>query len=651
MADERPKSSAFDGFSPFEAALRLSQALGQEAGPVKLRERIGTEPTDEDIPSLIETGEHRGRLVQINAEDIGLLILPTLVQLKDGGWILVHSKSGKKWVTERPEGLARIQLDSEHISGKAIDRLGVLPSGKNLWVRLGRLFLNHKEALIQIFAVSVLMQLLSVVSPLITRLVIDQALPQASPSLLVLAVLGVLLTTMASSALGLIRDWTGAFVETKLETIAQRGILDHALSLPFPKLMRKTASEIVQAFSGLSMARDLMGQRLFGTFMDAFTACAYLIMILSMWPRGAAIIIVLCIVLAVVAFGSGLVQSRIQRQAIPVQIAERDAMLQTLNGVATVKAAGVERRSISRWWKLYEKAQYLGLKRQRAGLWSEVGLDSIQLLVTLAVLVEGGRQVLLGNLSIGTLFAVQQMGGSLTGAVTGAVNLFVSFLVAKPQLDKAEEILSLEPEPQPPVLPVPPKLGVTLEGIWFRYAPEDAWILKELSFSVEPGGRDWLRWPSGAGKSTLLRLMGGLLEPERGQILIGGRNARDMRRHLTYVPQNIQMFGSSILENLKIFSGQAPMEKLMEASERSGLAKWVRTFPMGYETVLSQSGGNISGGQRQLILLAAAMATERKVLLLDEAFANLDWLSKSEILQGEWFEGKTVVYASHEGGI
>jgi len=92
------------------------------------------------------------------------------------------------------------------------------------------------------------------------------------------------------------------------------------------------------------------------------------------------------------------------------------------------------------------------------------------------------------------------------------------------------------------------------------------------------------------------------------------------------------------------------MEKLMGVSERSWLAKWVKTFPMGYETVLSQSGGNISRGQKQLILLTAAMATEKNVLLLDEAFANLDWLSRSEILQGEWFEGKTVVYASHEGG-
>ena len=124
-----------------------------------------------------------------------------------------------------------------------------------------------------------------------------------------------------------------------------------------------------------------------------------------------------------------------------------------------------------------------------------------------------------------------------------------------------------------------------------------------------------------------------------------------MRPMVAYMPQNVQIYGSSVIENLAIFSCRAPMEKLMAAAEKSGLAKLVATFPMGYDTVLSYGGGNISGGQRQLILLTAAMATERRVLLLDEAFANLDNVSKAEIMRGDWFGGKTVVYARHEVGM
>jgi ABC-type bacteriocin/lantibiotic exporter with double-glycine peptidase domain len=639
------------GFPPFEASVRLLQALGQEAVPALLREKVGGQPDDDDIPALLETEEHRGRIIQIDPEDLKVLMLPTLVQLKTNEWILIHAKSGKKWSVEGPDGYTQIRLDPDMISGNAVDRLGVLPKASSLWLRIGRLFLAHKGAIAQIAAVSILMQALSMVSPLITRVVMDDALPQASRSLLALAVFGVLLSVIASSSLGLVRSWTSAFVETRMSAIAQRGILDHTLKLPFSKLMGKTAGEIMQAFSGFATARSLIGQQMFGTAMDAVTACGYLVLILGMWPMGAGIVIGGSLLLAALSLASGFVQSRFQRQIVPAQIAERNSMLQMLNGVATLKAAGAERQSLDRWWRQYTKLQGLGLRLQRFGLWNEVGSGAIQQLMTLALLLEGGRQVLMGNITIGTLFAVQQMGGGLSGAILGVVNLGMSFIIAKPQIEKAQEVLSLDQDPPPPLVPEPPSYGIDIKDVWFRYSQEDQWVLQELNLTVGDGGRHWLKWPSGGGKSTLLRLIGGLLVPERGQISIGGRPARDMRYKMAYMPQNVQIYGSSILENLKIFSCQAPMEKLLAAAEKSGLAKLVETFPMGYETVLSQSGGNVSGGQRQLVLLTAAMATERKVLLLDEAFANLDWLSRTEILHGDWFEGKTGIYASHEGGI
>jgi ABC-type bacteriocin/lantibiotic exporter with double-glycine peptidase domain len=311
----------------------------------------------------------------------------------------------------------------------------------------------------------------------------------------------------------------------------------------------------------------------------------------------------------------------------------------------------VETQSLDRWWKHYSKIQSLGLRLQRFGLWNEIGMGSIEQLVTLSILVVGGYQVLKGDITIGTLFAVQQMGGSLSGAVLAALNLVMSFVIARPQLEKAQEILSLEQEAPPKYVPDTTNFDIDVKDLWYRYTPDGPWVLKEITLQVESLGRMWLKWPSGEGKSTLLRLMSGVLEAERGEILIGGRPARDMRYKITYMPQNIQLYGSSILENLKIFSCQAPIEKLLGAAEKSGLAKLIETFPAGYETVLSQAGGNISGGQKQLVLLTAAMATERKVLLLDEAFANLDWLSRRDILQGDWFEGKTLVYASHDAGL
>lgn len=644
-------SEPLRGLPTFEATLRLLRALGHEVQPARLRETVRGRTGFEELSRLLESQGLRGRLVQADADDLGMLDLPTLLQLKDESWIVLHQLEKDRWDLEDASGRRHSPPALNTLSGTVLDRLGILPEGGSLWKRVGRLVLDHRRPLTQILIVSAFMQVLAMVTPLITQVVMDQALPQSSRSLLALAVIGVLLTSLASSGLGLVRDWTSAFVETRLDVIAQRGLLDHALRLPFKNLMGRTAGELMQAFTGLSTAKDLLSQRLFGTAMDALTALGYMVLMVSLWPAGAGLVLAGSLLLALLSVGPGFFQARVQRRAVPAQILERDSMFQMLQGIATIKSAGVESQALARWSVRFLRLQNLGLLRLRLGLWSEVGLDSVRQLLTVTILVEGGRRVLAGELSIGSLFAFQQMAGSLTGAFQGAASLVLGFFVARPQMEKAQEILALETEPMCPGFPPPPALDLVVEDAWFRYDSEGAWVIKNLNLKVEAGARHWLRWPSGAGKSTLLRLLAGLLEPERGEVRLGGRPARELGDQVVYMPQGFQLYGATILENLRILSGQAPMERLVTAAEASGLSRLIATMPMGYETLLSQGGSNLSGGQRQLVLLTAAMATERRILLLDEAFANLDWISRSEILHGDWFQGKTVIYASHDAGL
>lgn len=645
-------SKTMTGFPTLEAAERLLRALGREIVSVRLRERLQRAPASpDDLPRLLESEGLRSRLVQAEPRDLPVLDVPTLLQLKDESWILLHRATPKGWEVEDAVGLRSLPPAPEALSGTALDRLGVLPERGTLWHRVGRLIADHRRPLAQVLAISALMQGLAMITPLITRTVMDQALPQASRSLLLLAVLGVLLTSLAATGLGLVRDWTNTFVETRLDAISQRGLLDHALRLPFRHLMARTTGELMQAFTGLSTAKDLLSQHLFTTTMDACTALGYLVIMITLWPLGAGLVLAGSLLLALLSLVPGLFQARIQRRSVPVQILERNAMVEMLQGIATLKSAGVESRILARWSGRFLKLQSLGLQKQRVGLWSEVGLDSVRQLLTLALLVEGGRRVLGGELSIGTLFAFQQMAGSLTGAFQGVATLGLTFAIARPQMEKTQELLALTPDPPPQPSAPSEALDLAIDEVWFRYDPEGPWVLKDLTLRVEAGACHWLRWPSGAGKSTLLRLMAGLLEPERGQVRLGGRPARDLRDQVVYLPQGFQLYGTSILENLKILSGQAPLERLMAAAETSGLARLIATLPMGYETLLAQGGSNVSGGQRQLLLLTAAMATERRILLLDEAFANLDWLARAGILQGDWFRGKTVIYASHDAGL
>lgn len=639
------------GLEPLSALQIILERFGLEVQGSSLREQAETtlEPGIMIVRALNASG-HPSRLVEIGLDDLRRLSLPTLLELAAGGWVVLLSRNAKGFRIQDARGVHQITPFQGLFAGSAVDFWPGLPSEGGLWKKVGGVILAHRKALGQVVLVSAVLQLVAMASPFITREVLDKALPQGSRSMLALAVAGILLLSIAQSALGALRDWTNLYVETRLDAILQRGILDHTLHLPFANLAKRTVGEILQAFSGLSAAKDLLSQRLFATAMDGITAFGYLFVMVAFWPKGAAAVLGTAFLMAVLVAVSGYVQLRVQRRTVEAQIRERDWMVQMIHGVATLKAAGVEDAALHRWFNRFQRVQGLTLERQRLGLWNNVGLEAIRQLLMGVLLVWGGVVVLHGELSLGSLFAFLQMSMTFGDTITQFASLLIAFLTLQPQVEKGRELLALTPEPRRPILPPGPALEVNLQDVWFRYGPEDPWVFRGLDLKVQAGEVQWVQWPSGGGKSTLLRILAGLLEPERGTVCVGKIPAKEMRSQMVYMPQGAELYASSILENLRILSAQAPHARLLAAAEASGLAKLVETLPMGMETVISEGGGNLSGGQRQLVLLTAAMATQRPVLLLDEAFANLDWLARSNILSGEWFKGKTVIYASHDVG-
>ena len=202
-----------------------------------------------------------------------------------------------------------------------------------------------------------------------------------------------------------------------------------------------------------------------------------------------------------------------------------------------------------------------------------------------------------------------------------------SLAVLRPQLAKTQEILKDEPEKRTTRRAVSGarSVPVLMEDVWFRHGPESPWIAKGYSRRFEAGSKQVITGASGFGKSTIIRMLAGLYAPEEGSISIGGMSPQAAANDILYLPQFVNLFSGSIIENLRILSGGAPVARLLQAAELTGLSSFVESLPMSFGTMLVSPGGkNISGGQRQLIALTAAIASERKLLLLDEAMSNLD---------------------------
>jgi ABC-type bacteriocin/lantibiotic exporter with double-glycine peptidase domain len=343
-------------------------------------------------------------------------------------------------------------------------------------------------------------------------------------------------------------------------------------------------------------------------------------------PAATLLVVGVALVMAGVAVVIGSAQARHEAREVDAQSRERGYLSELIGGIATVKAAGAEDQGLHRWVTRFSAELRHSLKGQRLGLWSDVGLDALRQGLFAAVLVWGGALILRGELLIGTLFAFVQLSSAFLGAVFGFVRTYLALVVLRPQLAKTKQVLEspIEVKTARRSGGSQRALPVVIEDIWFRYNPELPWIARGYSARFDAGAKDVITGPSGFGKSTILRLLAGLYVPEEGRISIGGMSPSAATNDILYLPQFVNLFSGSIAENLRLLSGGASMARLLEVAETTGLAQLAESWPMGYHTVLSPGGRNLSGGQRQLIVLTAALASERKLLLLDEALSNVD---------------------------
>jgi ABC-type bacteriocin/lantibiotic exporter with double-glycine peptidase domain len=621
--------SPLKGFPPTEAVWRLLKLKGYKQNLQAFQEAYLVDGTLESLVLPFEIEGIQARMAVLQVDEVAFLEMPTLVQIKDGSWVFLRNRDrkglqlegsdGKHWIPI--EGLARI------LGGPALDLSPSLPEGETLWARLKTLLGLQKGTLIQIAMATVMLQLLALVVPEITSVVMNQALPDGAWSTLKLVAAGVLLVAAFQAWTGWIRERMLLYLATRLETSVELGFLEHLLRLPFPFLQKKTLGDMLQAFGGLTAARELLAERALGALLDGAMAVVYLVVMGFKILAPTVVVVLVAASMVGVAVLVGRSQSKQQAMEVEAQAKERGYLTELIAGIGTVKAAGAERQGLHRWLDRFQQELAFNLKKNRLSLWSEVGLSTLQQVMTVVLLIWGGNLALKGELQIGTLFAFMQLASGFLGAVFGVVNAYLMLVVLRPQLAKAQEILEVNREKRSLHMGggIQELNGpVVMEDVWFRYTPEGPWILKGYNLRVEPGGKFTLTGPSGFGKSTILRLLAGLYAPEKGTISIGGLSPQAARHKILYLPQFVQLYGGSIIENLRVLSGGAPLERLLTASEQTGLHNLVATFPMNYNTVLPHGGRNLSGGQRQLIALTGALASGRGLMVLDEATANMD---------------------------
>jgi NHLM bacteriocin system ABC transporter peptidase/ATP-binding protein len=336
-----------------------------------------------------------------------------------------------------------------------------------------------------------------------------------------------------------------------------------------------------------------------------------------------------------------------------------------LSGIETIKVSGAEGDAFAQW--AGQHARTLGSIQSLSVRNSVVGAvpGLLSAIGTAAVIGFGGLRVIEGQLSLGSLLAIQTLLASFIGPLNGVMGLFEQIQHAQGDLNRLadlmarpeKELLATASAPVTARSPVPDAAilltgRIELRKLSFGYSRTDPPLIDDFSLTLEPGMRVALVGGSGSGKSTVGRMIAGLLDPWSGEVLFDGMERQDIpprgfASSVSYVDQDVFLFEGTIRDNLTLWDTTVPEANIADALKDAEIHHEVVSRQGGYEAHVSEGGLNFSGGQRQRLEIARALVPNPAVLILDEATAALDPITEQKIDQAVRRRGCTCIIIAH----
>ncbi len=454
------------------------------------------------------------------------------------------------------------------------------------------------------------------------------------------------------------------------ERVAQRSLAslraamyNHLVSLPLPFFHEKRIGELTNRLqSDIGVLQETFTSTLAEFIRQVVIIVGGIALLVYQSPSltGFMLMVLPLVVLLGVFFGS-----KIRRYAKEVQTASAESNTvvdETLSAVATVKAYTQEGTEKARYRSALERVATLGIRGGilRGAFSSFIILGLFGALV--AVIWKGASLIASGEMASGQLFSFVIYSGFIGGSVGGLADVYSRLQRAMgateaimAMLDEQPETSNVEPSASQPDVAIACDEAVRFDKLHFAYPSRpDVPVLRGLNLSLREGQQLALVGSSGAGKSTVVQLLYRFHDPQQGRLLVQGRDARDwpldaLRGRMAWVPQDVVLFGRSILENIRYGRLEATDEEVRQAAVDANAWEFIERFPEGWDTQVGERGVQLSGGQRQRIAIARAMLRDPKLLVLDEATSSLD--PESEALVQSALEtlmkGRTSLVIAH----
>lgn len=503
--------------------------------------------------------------------------------------------------------------------------------------------------LILIVASTFSVSMVGLIMPRLTATLTGAVLKSGRNDALIAIAICMVCVSFSTQLLSSVSGFISSRLNTKTSLGVQSSMMMRLMTLPANFFRKYSAGELRSRSQSVNQLCSILMGMVLSTGLTSLTSLVYVTQIFRYTPM--LVIPSLIVILTTVIFStaSTLVQIRINKKQMELAAEESGMSYAMITGVQKIKLAGAEKRIFAKWLDHYSKEAELTYNppmfiKINAVISTAISLFSTIVLYYLAIQ---------SGIDQPSYFAFTAAYGMLSGAFMSLSGIALSAARIKPSLEMAEPFLKTEPETSENK-EIVTKLngGIEMDHISFRYDEGRPMVIDDMSLKIRPGEYVAIVGKTGCGKSTLMRLLLGFEKPEKGSVRFDGKdiNSLDLpslRKKIGTVMQDAGLFQGDIYSNIVITAPELTLADAWEAAEKAGIADDIREMPMGMNTIIAEGQGGISGGQRQRLMIARAIAPKPKLLMFDEATSALDNKTQKQVSDALDAMGCTRIVIAH----
>ncbi|EIM2850998.1 peptidase domain-containing ABC transporter [Salmonella enterica subsp. enterica serovar Muenchen] len=573
---------------------------------------------------------------KINKESIDERIkTPLLTRLSDGKIIIILKiKSNNCVMYDKNKGVIQGNIPSNITDLYEIYKGTYFKYNKsklNIW----SLFFNIENInsfIAKLVILSILIELINILLPIGTQLIMDNVVVSKDIDLLTIICLGLTIFIIFKTISSLIRSWISIVMTSLLDVQWKSSFFWHLINLPLSFFNDKKLGDIKDRFDSLNFIKETYTEVFIRGVIDFIMVLSLITMMFIYGKWLVFVVLGFSLLYALLRFLTYSYYKSLESKKIITTALNNSHVMETLYSLLTIKSLGMETIRKERWMNILIKNNNANINVDKFNmLFLEVNslMVSIEQII---ILYLSATMVIQHEMTVGMFIAFNSYRGVFADRFSNLINILLQFKILDLHGDRVGEVALRDKDGSSMNSDCSLKKinheSIELKNISFSY-DDGTNILTDISLKVNKGEHVVITGGSGAGKSTLIKIIAGLIHPSKGEILVNGKSidhlgVKNYRGIVSCVLQEDKLLSGTIIENITCFSDVIDMAFIIECAKKCNIHNYIMSLPKEYFTEISELGNSLSGGQKQRLMIARALYKKPQILFLDEATSHLD---------------------------